>query len=910
VITVGRFVYTDCTKWSLKTVRTLTNLNAIALKCLTSIALLCIVAISTVSAQRVFELAPEATRAAFSHFGSSVDVDGETAVVGAEWDRGLGIASGAAYVFEKGDESWDLVTILTASDAGGADHFGRTIAIEDTVIVVGAEFADAPEENSGAVYIFEKSNGIWAESAKLVAPDGMADAGFGKSIAISDGFVVIGAPFDSQNGASSGAVYVAVKSVGTWNVDFTIRPENPDVVDWFGMSVDVSAGMGEAALIVGAPGDDDFVDDAGAAYYYRWDGQDFNFQSKALPEYPLWHETEPGGLYGSTVAFLGNTSGATPITSFAIQEPGNEMLWNVGLASPNQIDPWWEAPIWVMDKRSGDSFGAAVDSDESGTVIGAPTGIIGGIASGTAHIMGLDSEGFSTIYGLAPSNPLAGDNVGWDVGISDGVVIVSAPLSDEHGNESGSVVIYDPFLERAQLEVNPPSFTNHVIHDGNRQGTGLDIGDVDGDGDADIVASFTTGGWLSLYTNTDLTFTRSRLADLSTPSDVALADVDGDTDLDVISTSLHGSTTNIYRNSLNGFEESIFSDIGATPRSVDTGDWNGDGIIDIITGWNLEVVVHDVLTGERMIPRLATFPGVEDLVPFDVNADGDLDVVFSGPHWINVMYNEPQTWEKFGLLPSEFPFTPMQVMTAESVDGIDVSRFGVLSGYENTIMVAVTLRNQISSPIVWSIFGGFALQPSNSVPHVITENGQAVDVKIVDLDDDGLMDLVTAARFRGTIEVYLDAFNPARYPITPHVLGDANGADPSVIEIYDLNEDGLLDIVYLSVGSGYVLGWLEQNGVSDTAVDVQLPENYDLVLTDPWPNPFSTVSNLAISVSSPQRVVIEVFNILGHKVETLSDGYIVDEKAIRWNASGFPAGVYFVRAMGETNSRTIKLIHN
>ena len=90
-------------------------------------------------------------------FGFSVDLDGDRAVVGAisEQSGAAGVngdqldnsevQAGAAYVFERSEESWSQVAYLKASDSEGqfeldeaGDGFGWDVAIEGETILVGA----------------------------------------------------------------------------------------------------------------------------------------------------------------------------------------------------------------------------------------------------------------------------------------------------------------------------------------------------------------------------------------------------------------------------------------------------------------------------------------------------------------------------------------------------------------------------------------------------------------------------------------------------------------------------------------------------------------------------------------------------------------------------------------------------
>ncbi|CAL6361960.1 unnamed protein product [Bathycoccus prasinos] len=152
----------------------------------------------------------------YDNFGYSVAISDGTIVVGAIWDDDKGSSSGSAYVFEKSDSSdatsWTQVKKLTADDGAASDGFGVSVAISDGTIVVGAYFDDDKGSNSGSAYVFEMSDSSdatsWTQAAKLTADDGAYYDVFGRTVAISDGTIVVGAYDDDDKGSSSGSAYV------------------------------------------------------------------------------------------------------------------------------------------------------------------------------------------------------------------------------------------------------------------------------------------------------------------------------------------------------------------------------------------------------------------------------------------------------------------------------------------------------------------------------------------------------------------------------------------------------------------------------------------------------------------------------------------------------------------------------
>lgn len=161
---------------------------------------------------------------ALEQFGESSTISGETVVVGAAFDDiGTSPKQGSAYVFTRQGGAWTQEAKLTAPDGDAADLFGRSVAVTDKLVVVGAHF----EEGGGALYAFDRK-GLSAEPTKLTAPDSAATmqtgpvggAALGVSVAVSGHTVIGGASFAAIDGtAAQGAAYV-----------FDLRPRPTGVI--------------------------------------------------------------------------------------------------------------------------------------------------------------------------------------------------------------------------------------------------------------------------------------------------------------------------------------------------------------------------------------------------------------------------------------------------------------------------------------------------------------------------------------------------------------------------------------------------------------------------------------------------------------------------------------------------------
>ena len=175
--------------------------------------------------------------AAGDHFGRSVSLDGDHALIGAVGSS----VSGAAYVFEEGIFGWSQQSKLEPSDANIAKLFGDSVSIHGSSLVVGAP---ADDVYTGAAYVFGVSHAAWIEEAKLIASDGADGDRFGDTVSLTDGALVVGAPGKDAGGlGDSGQVYLFEGSGASWNQGSTSPPADAAANDELGYSVAIDGDL-------------------------------------------------------------------------------------------------------------------------------------------------------------------------------------------------------------------------------------------------------------------------------------------------------------------------------------------------------------------------------------------------------------------------------------------------------------------------------------------------------------------------------------------------------------------------------------------------------------------------------------------------------------------------------------------
>ena len=169
-------------------------------------------------------------------FGTSVDTDGVTIVVGAPNSDNQ---SGAAYVFDASNLS-SSPTKLTQGSGDPTDLddlFGKYVSVDGDYIVIGATQNNSSGSNTGCVYVFDTNN-LSAPPTELSAPDSVLQAKFGHSVSVYRDVITVGVNKDDHNGlTSTGAAYVFdASNLGTAPIKIV---GDQDLGDCFGRSVSV-----------------------------------------------------------------------------------------------------------------------------------------------------------------------------------------------------------------------------------------------------------------------------------------------------------------------------------------------------------------------------------------------------------------------------------------------------------------------------------------------------------------------------------------------------------------------------------------------------------------------------------------------------------------------------------------------
>jgi len=365
----------------------------------------------------------------YNHFGSSVSIDGDYAIIGANRDNDYGNFSGSAYIFIRSGSTWTEQAKLLAPDGQAGDEFGWSVSIDGDYAIVGAHYEDYNGEDSGSAYIFIRSGSAWTYQAKLTALSGEADDEFGCSVSINGDCAIVGSRYDDDNGVDSGSAYMFTRYGSVWIHEAILLASDGQAGDEFGCSVSIN---GDYAVI-GAYLEDYGVADSGSAYVFAYIGSTWLQQAKLFAADGVNYDyfgrsVSIDGDYAIVGAYGDDDNGDRAGSAYIFIRSGST---------------WTEqAKLLASDGALIDYFGLSVSIDGDYAIIGAYHDDDNGDWSGSAYVFTRSGSTWTEQSKLTASDGETGDEFGRSVSIDGDYAIIGASFDNDNGVSSGSAYIY------------------------------------------------------------------------------------------------------------------------------------------------------------------------------------------------------------------------------------------------------------------------------------------------------------------------------------------------------------------------------------------------------------------------------------------------------------------------------------
>jgi len=334
------------------------------------------------------------------------------------------------------------------------------------------------------------------------------------------------------------------------------------------------------------------------------------------------------------------------------------------------------------------------------------------------------------------------------------------------------------------------------------------VGDLDSDGDLDIVSgnSWQAAGVI-VWQNDGTPFSgfwdqHSPGSIVDTTYSVAVGDLDNDGDLDIVAgvESTAGNEVPGLENDGTPFSGTwTVIEVGHSDsdvNSVAVGDLDNDGDLDVVTGSDSgedyeviscpNTITHSPLPlGFPNHPLGTTTDAVYSVAAGDLDHDGDLDLVSGSTlaedyeiiAWENDRTPFDGTWNQTNVGAAENSIYDVALGDLDNDGDLDVVSVGSsLATYE--ILVWKNNGTPFSGTWDWNNVG--------------TSTVSVWEVSLGDLDNDGDLDLATMSKNK--VVVWQNDGTPFADPWTPNDVGTST-ADVISLELGDLDNDGDLDVV-------------------------------------------------------------------------------------------------------------------
>ena len=329
---------------------------------------------------------------------------------------------------------------FTASDASPGDLFGSGVSVGDDVFLVSSNYHDCDNgrrEGCGSAYVFKYNGNEWIEEDRLTASDTHPHQLFGSVSLITDYMAVIGARGDNANNNWAGAAYVFKYNGNEWIEEDKLTASDGTKYGGFGSKV---VGDGDV-VVISSPWHDCHAgygrDNCGSVYVFRYNGNEWIEEAELISgeEYRIGS----GVQFGYSVAVANNVIVVgTPYIEkqrgavYVFRYNGNEWLK--------------EAKLTPLERKIDASFGEriAIDSNSEVILVGSSYESDEYGNTGAAYVFRYNGNEWVEEQRLESPDPRQWDFFGEDVSV-DGEVIVTGAIGkicDGEGQDCGAAYVF------------------------------------------------------------------------------------------------------------------------------------------------------------------------------------------------------------------------------------------------------------------------------------------------------------------------------------------------------------------------------------------------------------------------------------------------------------------------------------
>ena len=405
--------------------------------------------------------------------------------------------------------------------------------------------------------------------------------------------------------------------------------------------------------------------------------------------------------------------------------------------------------------------------------------------------------------------------------------------------------------------------------------TNVAIADIDKDNDNDLILLMESGTNILLINNGQSQYVESDVSgSVANSIDIATADFDGDNDLDLLFVSEISSYHNYFSNNGQGkFSKSSLQVSLNGSSVVKAFDINDDEMPDLLIGRNGQNLIlinkGDGTFRDETNYRLPKVDDItNDLSLFDFDLDGDLDIFVSNEARNLLLINNGVgafTDETFQRLPA-IPY----LNTQNAAIG-DVDQDGFLDIYLSNADRTGTENPQ--NRLFKNIGGEYFFDVTQK--QLPIEALQSIDANLIDLDNDGDLDIATANNGHQPISLYVNDGTGKYTNKTTSYLGEQSFNEVHRILSEDFNNDGYQDLYVCLKGQRDMLLLRDPDGTEATTTSTNEAIAYANSISL-YPNPVTSYFNLSFPEKIDEELQFELYTLSGQLVRSLQANFKSD----------------------------------
>ncbi|MFI1770412.1 FG-GAP-like repeat-containing protein [Thalassobellus citreus] len=571
-----------------------------------------------------------------------------------------------------------------------------------------------------------------------------------------------------------------------------------------------------------------------------------------------WYENTNGlGSFGLQKTINTNSKGANSVIASDLDGDGDmDVISSSDSINSNDEIIWYknidgfglfeiQQTVLTNTKRPLSIFAVDIDNDGDNDLLSATSW--GGAIAWYENIDSLGGFGTEQIISFDSANSVFASDIDND-GDMD---LVSASSSDDkvawfkNTNGLGDFVIQQILTQNAD---EPSSVLSY---------------DIDGDGDLDVVSASIIDDKIAWYENTDGlgNFGTQKIITSSAngPSSINVSDIDGDGDMDVISATIYTNEIAWYENTdgLGNFssKKTITTNV-YTPQSVCTSDLDNDGDLDVIYAsfGDSKIAWHENTDGlgNFSAQKIITTSAIQVISIFlvDIDGDNDVDVISASAGNGTIAWHE--NIDGLG------NFSNQKNVFTDGFDAYSIYASDLDGDGDNDIIASISYDYKI----VW--FENTNGQGNFGTSQLITsEVDGAPKVYAIDLDSDGDMDILSASLNDNKIAWYENLNTKGEFGPQQIITTNANGAR----FVYAADIDGDQDIDVLSASKNdSKIAWYENTSTLSTNENILL--NFYV-----FPNPTKGIFNIK---SRSTVFKLDIYNMFGQFISTSYNKNTID----------------------------------